>query len=255
MPPNTVAFDLKARQRSLFKKKSETKDGEGSLAYVSSILHDVRMLIAPAADKMVPATPAPSVPPAITSPVKNTPTKLTRYLRYAEEKLGINNATTHEFSLALQGYGPDILAVVEEKDLVACGLTAGDAIRLKRGAVDWWNSPEAKRPRLMPAVDEFAPFANEEIPESYNKDNYSIRFEKRFHSGGSESVFGSEIVQGRNRKSHDFSWYYFNQVTRRTEPVPEGYIPVLDPVMYPTDPFDFGNETPESSQSNEVTNE
>jgi hypothetical protein len=25
--------------------------------------------------------------------------------------------------------------------------------------------------------------------------------------------------------------------------------------MYPTDPFDFGNETPESSQSNEVTNE
>ena len=53
---------------------------------------------------------------------------------------------TYEDSLAREGYGPDILPEVDNKALVECGLTPGDAIRLKHGARDWWNGPEAKRP-------------------------------------------------------------------------------------------------------------
>jgi hypothetical protein len=182
------------------------------------------------------------------SPIKNTPTKLNRYLRYAEEHLGVKNATRHEFSLASHGYGPDILEEVADNDLITCGLTAGDAIRLKRGASKWWKGPEAKR-RKTTADDEYAVLS--EVPqESYNRSDYSIRFEKRFHTGGSHSLFGSGITPGRVQKSANFSWYYFNQVTRRTEPVPEGHVPILDPVEYPINPFD--NNDDDTSQSSQV---
>ena len=80
------------------------------------------------------------------SPPKNTPSKLLRYLQHAEKHLGVQNAVTYEDSLAREGYGPDILPEVDNKALVECGLTPGDAIRLKHGARDWWNGPEAKRP-------------------------------------------------------------------------------------------------------------
>lgn len=209
-------------------------------------------------DATVPAaTPnrrASTAPPV--SPVKNTPTKLNRYLRYAEEKLGVTNATVHEFSLASHGYGPDILEDVADEALTTLGLTAGDAIRLKRGASDWWNGPEAKRRKTTESTttDEYAFFTDKPPQKSYNRSDYSIRFEKRFHNGGSQSLFGSGITPGRVRKSDDFSWYYFNQVTRRTEPVPEGNIPILDPVEYSVDPFDNHDDTPESSQPSQKVN-
>lgn len=119
--------------------------------HVSSILHDVRLLLtgntSATSDKASHGVPAvtqraSTAPPV--SPIKNSPTKLNRYLRYAEENLGVKNATIHEFSLASHGYGPDILEDVADSALITCGLTAEDAIRLKRGASDWWNGPEAK---------------------------------------------------------------------------------------------------------------
>ena len=163
----------------------------------------------------------------------------------------------HEFSLASHGYGPDILEDVADKALISCGLTAGDAIRLKRGASDWWNGPEAKRRKTTDSTptdaSEYAIFAHEPPQESYNRSDYSIRFEKHFHDGGSQSLFGSGITPGRVRKSAKFSWYYFNQVTRRTEPVPEGYVPTLDPVEYPANPFDNDEDTTsEPSQASQT---
>ena len=200
----------------MFEKPADKKGTKGSLAHVSSILHDVRLLIAgntPTSASVAPATPAPAAPAVVaSSPAKNTPSKLHRFLRFAEEKLGVKDATSREFSLAAQGYGPDILALVDEKELISCGLTAGDAIRLKRGALDWWNGPDAKRQKI-----DFPGFTGEpanlsQEPE-YNKEDYSIRFEKRFHNSGSSSFFSSGIIPGCNRKAHEFSWHYFNQVT------------------------------------------
>jgi hypothetical protein len=43
-------------------------------------------------------------------------------------------------------------------------------------------------------------------------------------------------------------------VTRHTEPVPEGNIPILDPVEYPVDPFDNHDDTPEPSQPSQKVN-
>ena len=81
------------------------------------------------------------------TPSKNTPTKLTCFLLYVEEKEGIQDARGLEQTLADNGYGPDIMGDVNKEDLVSCGLTVGDALHIKRAARVWWTSPDAKRRR------------------------------------------------------------------------------------------------------------
>lgn len=94
----------------------------------------------------VPKTPhrAPVEP----SSPRPTPTKLPRFLKYAEEQLGVDLATSYEFQMKTNGYGPDILHLVDDSKLVGIGLSQGDAIRLKRGAPAWYRSADAKRPRM-----------------------------------------------------------------------------------------------------------
>lgn len=92
----------------------------------------------------------------------------------------------YERRLMDEGYGPDILSEVNNKDLVTCGLTAGDAICLKRGAANWWMSSDAKQSKPEAPVGVAKPSWDEEEQIEYN-----IHFEKRFAGGSSESVFGS----------------------------------------------------------------
>jgi hypothetical protein len=87
------------------------------------------------------------------SPTNYSPSKLPAFLQYAQDKLGVKNAMIYQYSLADKGFGPDILPFVDDSLIVACGVTAGDTIRLKRGASQWWDSPEAKRPRPPPEED------------------------------------------------------------------------------------------------------
>ena len=46
--------------------------------------------------------------------------------------MGVLNASCHENSLANEGYGPDILHLIENKDLCALGIPAGDVLCLKQ---------------------------------------------------------------------------------------------------------------------------
>lgn len=91
----------------------------------------------------------PSTPPhhSVQLPIP-TPTKLTRFLAYAEANLGVQNAPALELSLKMKGYGPDILHLVEDSKLCSLGMSPGDVLRLKRGAPEWYSSPNAKRPRV-----------------------------------------------------------------------------------------------------------
>jgi hypothetical protein len=99
-------------------------------------------------------------------------------------------------------------------------VTAGDAIRLKRGADKWWNSPEAKRVRTNDALPRPQPGPAQE-PESF-------RFVMRYHDGGSMSVFGPGIVDGSNHNSDEYDWWYNNRVTKCEEKLPSGKVPNLD---------------------------
>ena len=216
------------RRRSLFQRPHSStvvtaSETSPPLAQASALLREVRKLFGPtsstrptSSEPATSPTPQRQIP---TSPPINTPSKLKRYLEYAEKHLGVNNATTYERRLARESFGPDIILLINDQLLVDCGVPMGDAIRLKRGSSSWWASPEAKRPRVLdnPTNDDFFGAV------------YDIRFEKRFREGGSMSVFGSGLRPGRNRFSKRYHWFYYNSDTSRVEPVPPGFIPELDP--------------------------
>jgi len=257
-PPNTAAFDPQMRRRSLFQRPPNSttavtmSETTPPLAQASELLREVRKLFGPTSSSRRLSSEAPTSPtfqqvPA--SPPTNTPSKLRRYLEYAEKHLGVNDATLYEHRLAQQSFGPDILPVISEQLLVDCGLTMGDAVRLKRGASSWWMSPEAKRPKLL---DQPPPQANLFEP------TYQIRFEKRFVEGGSHSVFGSGLVPGKNIRHRPFTWYFYNEATKTVERVPDGFVPTLDPIYLDMDesPYDpTPTPSPEPTNVNEAGEE
>ncbi|KAJ4492133.1 hypothetical protein C8J55DRAFT_382279, partial [Lentinula edodes] len=149
------------------------------------------------------------------SPAKNTPTKLRRFLEYAESDAGVKNATYHLFALENKGYGPDILECVEDKDLVDLGIKHGDAMRLKRAAPIWFNGPEAKRKQPL------APLAQ---PDQHQN---RTRFEKRWIDDGCFSTSGRSMRQLDDGEKLDpsYSWFYFSELAHSMIPVPKNFVP------------------------------
>ncbi len=154
----------------------------------------------------------------IRSPTCNTPSKLLRFLEYAESNLGIENATAHEESLWMQGFGPDILHLVDDGVLKNVGFTPGDVIRLKQNSQQWWNSTDAKRKRTSPTPPQSTP------------PNKRVSFEKRYHDGGTYRLYGPKIVEAEEDllPNASFDWYYFCKARDTMVPLPVGYMPVID---------------------------
>jgi hypothetical protein len=220
------------------------------LTQASELLREVRKLFGPGSHgsgghrtSSEPPT-SPVVRQAPASPPINTPSKLRRYLEFAEQHLGVDNATTHEHRLVQESFGPDILPLISDQTLVECGVPLGDVIRLKRGASTWWASPEAKRPKIVEQSPAPTPGRNDFASASHDVTyEYDIRFEKRFPEGGSMSVFGSGVWPGRNRLSRQFKWFFYNSRKKCVKPVPHGFIPMLDPEgLDPNAPYEETDE-------------
>ena len=123
--------------------------------------------------------------------------------------------------------------MVDNAEIIACGVTAGDAIRLKQGASQWWDSPEAKRPR-QPSPDQ--DLRNQRTAE--NEVQRRIRFEKWFVEGGSTSVFGPGMIPGDNPFAHEYVWWYYNDSFNELMCVPDGLVPEIDPEYIPAEERD-----------------
>jgi hypothetical protein len=113
---------------------------------MASIVQGLVAMVQPAPCHSDPAPSTPEKRPthsaaesAPSSPVCNTPSKLSRFLKYAEEQLGVHAATGYEENFHAHGYEPDILHLVEDSALQHIGLSEGDIIRLKKNALRWWN--------------------------------------------------------------------------------------------------------------------
>ena len=212
--------------------------GDGILQSVASIFQDARYLFGHdkgARNTLPPNLPATPLNAAAqssstlsmvsTSPAKYSPSKLPTFLQYAEDKLGVKGATWYKYTLANSGFGPDILPFVDNADIIACGIPAGDVIRLKRGASDWWNSPEAKRAHAQ------SPPVQARARNGAGNDDFRehIRFEKQFVEGGCASVFGPAMLPGKNRRYKEFTWWYFDQNFKELRKVSDGLIPEIDP--------------------------
>ena len=82
---------------------------------------------------------------SICSPTQNTPSKLSRFLKYVKTYLGVKNAHLYEKDLQMLGFGLDILHLVEDGVLKDMGFMPEDVICLKQNSQQWWNSTDAKR--------------------------------------------------------------------------------------------------------------
>ncbi|KAJ7936526.1 hypothetical protein B0H13DRAFT_2303564 [Mycena leptocephala] len=142
---------------------------------------------------------------AANSPVIPTPSKLPRYLDHANTKLGIVTARSFESPMRRNGYGPDILHMLPDQDLMDIGMNKGDAIRLKAGAQEWWKGPNAKKKRGRGEM-EAASGSGSETPafDGHSKDidatppSKKVSFERRWDDGGSMRFFGPQIrCEGR----------------------------------------------------------
>ncbi|KAG2740174.1 hypothetical protein P692DRAFT_201728460, partial [Suillus brevipes Sb2] len=153
-----------------------------------------------------------------TSPVAPTPSTLTRFLKYAEDHLGVAFASTYEASLRGIGAGPDILVDMADQDLARVGLSAGDIIRLKKGSVTWWNGPLAKSSAKCQRSDT----TESGIPK-YKK----FQYEKRYHDGGQACISGScmkpDECPPAERTILDYDLYYFCENRKSWVIFPPGF--------------------------------
>ncbi|KAF9233020.1 hypothetical protein BU15DRAFT_66950 [Melanogaster broomeanus] len=163
------------------------------------------------------STPATSAAPTTQpqSPAIPTPSKLTRFLEYADTQLGVQHATTYEHALRQLGAGPDILAEMSDSDLSKAGLNPGDIICLKRGAMVWWNGPDAKRKRSMTLSESTQP------PEKH-----LFQYEKRWGSDkGKARISGGPMRRREDGEEPDGDGVYYYKCGNRQEwvPIPQGW--------------------------------
>ncbi|KAJ7355887.1 hypothetical protein DFH08DRAFT_803820 [Mycena albidolilacea] len=148
------------------------------------------------------------------TPVFPTPSKLPRFLDHAANTLGITSAPDFESPMRRNGFGPDILHLVDDQELTEMGMRKGDVIRLKAGAQSWWNGPEAKK-RTHSEIDNQGSTPDPLATPPSKK----VAFERRFTEGGGERFWGPRIVAGQGEKN---IWYRC-PVRKEFVPVPPGY--------------------------------
>ncbi|KAJ6517589.1 hypothetical protein DFH09DRAFT_1429056, partial [Mycena vulgaris] len=143
-----------------------------------------------------------------TSPVIPTPSKLPRFLEHASTNLGVTSAPSFATPMRRNGYGPDILHLVEDRDLMDIGITKGDAICLKAGAQAWWNGPEANKKCLYGEMSE-ADSAGSSFGRKFTRPSdiqatppsKKVSFERRWDDGGAERFYGPRIVEGDGERN------------------------------------------------------
>ncbi|KAJ8519665.1 hypothetical protein ONZ45_g3387 [Pleurotus djamor] len=238
--PNLPLFDIANRQIALTPGRPPTlstpaKPSASAPPPTSDIGHLATILTTLLPSIQHPSTPSrtsishspapetqesdPDHPPDL-SPLQNTPSKLRRFLKHAETKLGVPKALEYEFALDRDKYGPDILDTVPDNDLVSIGIPRGDVIRLKRGSTAWWKSGEARK----------RPNDDLEGSDQVQPPPKRILFEERFHAGGGSTFSGTGMEPSESLdedESQSTFWYMCKSIDDWL-PVPRGYVPIRD---------------------------
>ncbi len=147
-PPSTATFDHMNRRLSLHAHHPHSLLASSPAPYsvqgvsgndlahiISSVVSSIATVHTPLKPPSTPPHPVPVVTTHL--PTQHTPSKLLRFLEYAELHLNVKNACLHEESLQMLGFGPDILHLVNNDALTNIGLTLGDVICLKQNSQQW----------------------------------------------------------------------------------------------------------------------
>jgi hypothetical protein len=240
------------RQNHLSNAGSASGEGVAVLSQVVKDLVESLIIKKPQMAEPVPVTPKSSLryaSPNDSSPIPPSPSHLGHFLKYANEKLGVRDALVYLSPMSRKGYGPDILAEVPVPDLTdpTIGLTPGDAIRLKRGSVDWWSEESKKtrnpkRPRshtiLTPLFpDERHTEQNQLQPEAEQLPDNSISYHIEYPDGGGKRWFAGPLLRRGRPRDDDKITEYFDKARKEWLPIPVGFTAPLEPGEE-LDPFD-----------------
>ncbi|KAJ7883099.1 hypothetical protein B0H13DRAFT_1890539 [Mycena leptocephala] len=194
--------------------------GSADLAHLATIISSIM-----GQNDQVPRTPPKAATvntkqAVTTSPVIPTPSKLPRFLDHAATKLGIASARS---PMRRNGFGPDILHMLPDQDLVDIGLNKGDALRLKAGAQEWWKGPDAKKKRSRGEM-EAASSSGSKTPAfdghfDATPPSKKVSFKRRWDDGGSTRYYGPRIIAGNDAKGV----FYCCPIRERFVPMPLGY--------------------------------
>jgi hypothetical protein len=236
MPPNILSFDPMKQERVLhpMRRTTPTVTTPAAAPNASEISSLTSMLLLRTVRDLtynhdhVPSTPTP-LPRIIDNPAElarspliPTPSKLRRFLQYAEDDLGVNFATSYESSLRSIGAGPDILLEISDQELSRIGLTPGDIIRLKKGSITWWNGPLAKSEPNDSAKRKRSDTTDSAIPECRK-----YQYERRYHDGGRARINGGKMRLDGTPPGEgpevDYDLYYFCDNQKAWLPFPQGY--------------------------------
>ncbi|KIK36703.1 hypothetical protein CY34DRAFT_26258 [Suillus luteus UH-Slu-Lm8-n1] len=227
MPPNIPSFDPAKREPALHPMRRTAS--ATSMAPPTVNANDIN-------HATIPSTPIVRASVLTQSPAILTPSKLTRFLEYAEQELGVSQAMMYESSLRSIGAGPDILVEIADQELARIGLTPGDIIRLKKGSVTWWNGPLAKNELMDSTKRKHSDTTNSEIPEDRR-----YQYEKRYHDGGRARINGSRMrIEERppgECPDLDYDLYHFCGNRREWVPFPPGYTFDAEGSREDEDPF------------------
>ncbi|KAI6016744.1 hypothetical protein EDC04DRAFT_2903047 [Pisolithus marmoratus] len=155
-----------------------------------------------------------------------SPGKLVCYLEFAESHLGVHHAMSYKSALELHGIGPDILPDVSDKLLADLGLSAGDAICLKKGSTTWWNGPDPKQKRSN-ALTSGTPSPAAKCSNTQDLRPAQVFYEKQFHNGGG-GHFSAPPMRKNDDDSgsppeQDFDLFYHCETLKQWLPVLHGY--------------------------------
>lgn len=193
---------------------------------MASIVQGLIAIVQPPASRaggVAPSTPehTPSHAASELSPLQNTPSKLSRFLKYAEQ-------------FHAHGYGPDILHPVDDTALHCIGVSEGDIIHLKQNALHWWNLESETNKHKWPDDDANVPGGSVQPDAPCTPPNLRVHFEKKYSDGGHMRLYGPQITPGKLPLGNDFDRTYFCEAAHGWYvPLPDGYIPVLDVPVIP----------------------
>ena len=154
-PLNTMSFDpavCKSLLTSHNRVQSSSNSAElSALSAVTSLFLSVASFMRPDHTTPLLSTPGPKLckkpasPMANNSPtVFNTPSKLERFLRSAEQN-GIPGVVSFHLMLSEKGYGPDIMHLVSVADLGNCYVRVECSARLELAGYDQVALPIVNR--------------------------------------------------------------------------------------------------------------
>jgi hypothetical protein len=172
IPPNTATFNLINRQaqtkepRSSSESISTTPGSDTSATHALGALNSIfgvfnTFLHTHPQGGNTPVTPGFAVTgnnslsrSGAISPPGNTPTKLTWFLKYAEQK-GVDHITEREPLFKACGLGPDVIELHSKDNLADLGISRGNGIRLQRLAPSWWDMEKMHLNQKRKADDAF----------------------------------------------------------------------------------------------------